>query len=457
MTLAQLNPADGLPSSPHTEVAILGAMLLDPVAVADAVAKLEASDFSLDSHQRVFRAMLSLQADEIPVDYLTVRERLTSRRELDAIGGPSYLAYLSEGIPRNFNIESYVRIVKEKSLLRQLMGIFHESGVQASDPSEDGRTLIDQTIERLRELTDSDPSNDIPQIGAYLESQGEPEQIFERLATPNGVRFGFNQWDELTGGAQPGELHILAARPSMGKTAWMCNVANYTAVRSGKRVALFSMEQPRDQIVRRMLASAARINAREIKEGTLRSQDRQLLMERRNLLCQSQLFVDDTPGLTLSKIRAKSRRLKERGGLDLIIVDQLNHVDWADFWVRGMQDHAAYGHVAKTCKRIGQELETPFVLLCQLSRESTKRIDPTPRLADLAESGRIEQHADVITFLHRPEYYDRSDESLRGKGQQIVAKNREGATGTLECTYEAAILRWEDEPSPIAHQGNFYE
>lgn len=445
-----------LPLSEHIEVAVLGAMLLEPSALVRGIDSLRLVDFALDSHRRIFAAIQHLHKANLGIDSITLQDELARRRELDAVGGASYIAFLTEGIPRNFSIDSYILILREKAQLRGAMMLANRIQSEASDEQEGAQHLIERTIAEFRDLADNSGSNDLQQVGAYMDSQGEPERMFDLLATPNGIRFGFSQWDDMTGGAQPAELHVLAARPSMGKTAWMCNVADHTSVRDGKRVAVFSLEQPRDQIIRRMLSSSARIDARDIRRGSLRSQDRTLLLERRAMLCASALYIDDEAGMTVSRIKAKSRRLKSTLGLDLIVIDQLNHLDWSDVWQRGMQDHAAIGRQAKACKLMAQELQVPVVLLCQLNRDSAKRTDPTPKLADLAESGKIEQHADVITFLHRPEYYDKSDESLKGKGQMIVAKNREGGTGTCDCTYQARILRWEDDMAPAAVQEDLY-
>lgn len=465
MTLAQLNPADGLPSSPHTEVAILGAMLLDPVAVADAVAKLEASDFSLDSNQRVFRAMLSLQADEIPIDYLTVRERLTSRRELDAIGGPSYLAYLSEGIPRNFNIESYARIVKEKSLLRQLMGIFHESGVQASDPSEDGRTLIDQTIERLQDARDATAQEGgLRGIAEIIEThfhsvdelceQGRPEIT--------GLKTHYTDFDRMTSGLQGSELIIIAARPSMGKTAWAINIAQNAAVLDGKIVAIFSLEMSEQALFQRLLASQARVSTRGMQNGFIGEEGKRKVMDSVAKLTESNLFIDDTSNLTIAQMRSKVRRLEQQKKvkLDLIVVDYLQLMTGTNTsGKKGFENRTQeVSSISRGLKALAKETKIPVVALSQLSRGSEQRSGRRrPLLSDLRESGSIEQDADVVAFIHREEYYDHDDEDLKGKAEIIVAKQRNGPTGTIDLVWIEQMTRFENlaGSEPAAQQSGF--
>lgn len=444
---------DAMPASPHMERTVLGACLFDPAAVTDALSSLEPSDFSLDSHQRIFRAILSLHTDGQHIDSSTVRERLAQRRELDSIGGLSYLLDLTLDPPRNFNVESYCRIVKEKSRLRSAITVIYNAYQSAGEHENDVQGFLDRIGADLGELAEDHSGNDILQVGEYLQSHGAPETIFERMATPDGIKLGFGQWDELTGGAQRDELIIIAARPSMGKTAWMCTVSQHITVHEGKVAAVFSLEQRKNTIIRRMISSAARIDYQDIRKGNLRQQDRTLLLERRAMLCRAPLYIDDTPGLTVTRIRAKCLRLKRRAGLDIVFVDQLSHVSMADCRERDFR--LKVGEQTKMLKRLAQELCVPVVVFNQLKRGESKG-DIVPRLSDLKESGNIEEDADVVTFLHRPEYYDKHDESLRGKGQMIVAKNREGATATLDCIYQGRILRWEDDYTPAASQDELY-
>src|SRR5580692_8255181 len=285
-SIAQLNVSEGLPASVHVEVAVLGAMLLDGMAISDATAKLKAEDFSLDSHQRIYRSMIEMMAKGHGIDSLTVGEELGRRRELDSIGGPAYLAYLTEGIPRNFNIESYVRIVKDKSLLRQLMGIFHDGVTRAADQSEDAITVLGDVEALLAEVADSAIQRGLAGIGEIVASSfGSIDKLYEQGREITGLATHYTDFDRMTSGLQDSELIIIAARPSMGKTAWAINIAQNAAVHGSKVVAIFSLEMSKASLLRRMLASQALVNSKAIQTGMLMREDRakltglELLME----------------------------------------------------------------------------------------------------------------------------------------------------------------------------------
>src|SRR6202522_3316086 len=324
-SFAQLNAPDGAPASIHIEVAVLGTMLLDGVAISDATAKLKAEDFSLDSHQRVYRAMVDLMGKGHGVDYTTVREELARRRELDSIGGPAYLAYLSEGIPRNFNIESYVRIVKDKSLLRQLMGIFHDGAIRAADQSEDAITVLGDVEAQLADVADSAIQRGLAGIGEIVASSfGSIDKLYEQGREITGLATHYTEFDRMTSGLQESELIIIAARPSMGKTAWAINIAQNAAVHDGKVVAVFSLEMSKESLLRRLLASEALVNSRKIQTGFLPKEDKGKLLAALERLMESKMFIDDTPGINLAEMRAKARRLRQQEGrLDLIVIDYL--------------------------------------------------------------------------------------------------------------------------------------
>ena len=325
-SFAQLNASEGLPSSVHTEVAILGAMLLDSVAISDATEKLKAEDFSLDSHQRVYRAIVDLMAKGHGIDLTTIRAELERRREIDSIGGPAYLAYLTEGIPRNFNIESYVQIVRDKSLLRQLMGIFHDGGIRAADQSEDAITVLGDVEAQLADVADSAIQRGLAGIGEIVAgSFVSIDKLYEQGREVTGLATRYTDFDKMTSGLQDSELIVIAARPSMGKTAWAINIAQNAAVQDGKVVAVFSLEMSKESLLRRMLASEALVGSRKLQTGSMLREDRGKLMKALERLMDARLFIDDTPGITLPEMRAKARRLKQQqqGQLDLIVIDYL--------------------------------------------------------------------------------------------------------------------------------------
>ncbi len=452
------------PASVHTEVVILGAMLIDPVAIGDALTTLRSSDFFLESHRRIFAAITELHHADQGVDLITVRERLAAKKELEAVGGPAYLSSLTDSIPRKLNIRDYVRIVKDKARLRGLMGIFRDGVTRAADQSEEAGQILADIEQQLRITADEHPDYDLQTVGEYFEDDAvEHEDVFAEMAAKGAIKSGFAGYDEaLGGGFQPGELIIVAARPSMGKSAWAGNVAYHAAVFSGVPTVLFTLEQSRKAIVRRMLSAVSRVDHKDIRHGKLSSRDRELLLEHRQSLASAPLYIDDQSDMTATRIRAKCMRLREKLPAQLrdkgmlVLVDQLSYVSGKDVYERGMQTREVVGRQTKVFKKLAKtDLQCPVIVLNQLSRDVGKRSDPKPRLEDLKESGNIEEDADVVTFLHRPEYYDRADESLKGKGEFIIAKNREGETSTVECAYQGRIMRWEDDAAPVAHQQSF--
>ena len=448
-SLAQLSPADGLPASVHTEVAILGAMLLDSVAISDATEKLKAEDFSLDSHQRIFRAIVDLMAKGQGIDYLTVQEELARRRELDSIGGPAYLAFLTEGIPRNFNIESYVQIVRDKSLLRQLMGIFHDGGIRAADQSEDAITVLGDVEAQLADVADSAIQRGLAGIGEIVAgSFVSIDKLYEQGREVTGLATRYTEFDKMTSGLQDSELIIIAARPSMGKTAWAINIAQNAAVQDGKVVAVFSLEMSKESLLRRMLASEALVGSRKLQTGSMLREDRGKLMKALERLMDAKLFIDDTPGITLPEMRAKARRLKQQQGqLDLIVIDYLQLMTGTNTsGKRGFENRTQeVSSISRGLKALAKEMRVPVLALSQLSRGSEQRAgDKKPLLSDLRESGSIEQDADVVAFIHREEYYDRDNEDVKGQAEIIVAKQRNGPTGSIKLAFRADYTRFEN-------------
>ncbi|NYF78741.1 replicative DNA helicase [Granulicella arctica] len=448
-SFAQLNALEGLPASVHIEIAVLGAMLLDGIAVTDATAKLRADDFSLDSHQRVYRCIIDLMAGGRGVDSLTVQEELSRRRELDSIGGPAYLAFLTEGIPRNFNIESYVRIVKDKSLLRQLMSIFSDGMGRASDQSQDAIHVLSDVEAKLAEVADSAITGGFSDIATIVsESFGSIDALYEQGREVTGLGTHYIEFDRMTSGLQESELIIIAARPSMGKTAWAINIAENAAVRGGKVVAVFSLEMSKASLLRRMLASQAMVNSKAIQTGMLMRDDRGKLVSALERLMESKMFIDDTPGITLAEMRAKARRLKQQHGqLDLIVIDYLQLMTGSvGANQKGFENRTQeVSAISRGLKALAKEMRVPVVALSQLSRASEQRGgDKKPLLSDLRESGSIEQDADVVCFIHREEYYDRENEDLKGKAEIIIAKQRNGPTGSVHLAYLADYTRFEN-------------
>lgn len=460
-------PNPELPHSQHMEIAILGTAMLDAQSAQDAVAQLAEADFYFSTHKTIFRRILGLVHSGRGVDYSMVREELEKHKELPSVGGPGFVASLSEGIPRNFSIGDYIVIVKNKAQLRALYAANQFGQEESVDPSEMAADLAERQIERLQGIVTEAGENPLVSVGDFLASQGEGEEALEQMATLGGLKLGWQAFDEMTGGLQRKELMVLAAMASTGKSAWAANVAFHTSVREGKVVAFFPLEDKRSAAVRRMLSSASRVDYRSIRDGRLSSHDKAILLEHRHMLAQANLYIDDTSGMTMTKIKSKCMRLKRQmiargheAGLDLILIDQLPHVEHTDITERGLSTEEKTGRKAHLAKKMAEELNVPVVLLHQMTQEGAKRVDPRPKLTDLAGSGQIKNHASIVAFLHRPEMYDKADPELAGKGEQIIVKNREGKTGICHSAYHGDIMRWEDprsETTQADFSGRFRE
>jgi len=429
-----------LPASIHTEVTILGAMLLDPLALCDATEKLRPKDFFLDSNQRIYRCMCDLVEAGKAVDLTTLRVELERRRDLDAIGGIGYLFSLTEGVPRNVNVEAYVQIVKDKSLLRQVKGICNDFSLRASDPSEDARNVLGDLEHSLSQVADSTIHSGLTGLKDIFTAMGGPEKMFSASGEVTGLATHFTEFDRMTCGLQKSELVIIAARPSMGKTAYAINIAQNAALHDNKVVAIFSLEMSKESLLKRMLASQASVTGRRMA-GFIGTDERRRLYAGMEQLQGSKLFIDDTPGISLQEMRAKSRRLKQQEGLDLVLVDYLQLMTPPKKENRTQEVSA----ISKGLKSLAKEMKCPVVALSQLSRNSEQRAgNKKPLLSDLRESGSIEQDADVVAFIHREEYYDRDNAELQGKAELIVAKQRNGPTGTINLAWISEYTKFEN-------------
>ena len=424
------------PTSVHAEMTILGAMLVEPVAIIDATMLLKTDDFALDSHRKIYAAMLQLVEMGHGVDIVTVTDYLSKKKELDSVGGLPYLASLSEGLPRKLSIESYVRIVRDKSLMRQLLSVCDMGMIEASDQSREALDVLNQVTSRLTEISEHAVTGGFSDIaGIVKDSFGSIDALYEQGREVTGLATHYIEFDRMTSGLQESELIIIAARPSMGKTAWAINIAENAAVRGGKVVAVFSLEMSKASLLRRMLASQALVNSKAIQTGMLMRDDRAKLIKGLELLMESKIFIDDTPGITLAEMRAKARRLKQQQGqLDLIVIDYLQLMTGSSSNAKGFENRTQeVSAISRGLKALAKEMKVPVVALSQLSRASEQRGgDKKPLLSDLRESGSIEQDADVVCFIHREEYYDRENEDLKGKAEIIIAKQRNGPTGSIQ-------------------------
>ena len=425
-------------------------MMSDPVAIVDATAKLQVDDFSLDSHRRIYSAMLELSELGHAIDLTTLAAVLERRKELEAIGQRSYLASLYENLPRHLAIENYVQIVKDKSIMRQLMQVCELGLNRAADQSESSLDVLGSVESRLLEISENAIKRGFSDIGQIVsESFGSIDQLYEQGREITGLETHYTEFDRMTSGLQKSDLMIIAARPSMGKTAWAINIAQNASVRDGKVVAVFSLEMSKESLLRRLLASEALVNSRKIQTGFLPREDKQKLINALDRLMGSKMFIDDTPGITLTEMRAKVRRLKQQeGALDLILIDYLQLMTMASQGPGGRRPenrNQEVSAISRGLKALAKEMGVPVVALSQLSRGSEQRQgDKKPLLSDLRESGSIEQDADVVCFIHREEYYDRENEDIKGQAEIIIAKQRNGPTGSIKLAYLSDYTRFEN-------------
>jgi replicative DNA helicase len=433
----------GLPSSIQTEVTVLGAMILDAVAITDATAKLQAEDFSLDSHQRVYRAIVDLVAQGHAVDFIIVLNALAKKKELDAIGGQDYLAFLTEGIPRNPNIESYVRIVKDKSVLRQLMSVCNDGMIAASDQSEDASDVLANIETRLAEVAQRALTGGFVTPGEIMEEQSSIDEFLaggNKLGTI-ATGYAIDRW---TNNFKPDQLIIIAARPSMGKTAWALNIAANSAIRFRKHVGIFTLEMSKEAILRRMIQSEARVPKHRFVSG-LNSDEKRKAIQALESLMDSGLHIDEKAFTTMQEIRAKARRLKQRDELDVLIIDYLGLIEPPARSENRTQEVSA---MSRGLKGLAKELGIPVIALAQLNRKCEERSDKRPMLSDLRDSGSIEQDADIVAFIYREEVYEPEKSEVRGMAEILLAKHRDGRIGRLKMVYGGDTTRFEDEAYP---------
>ena len=429
---------------------------MHPDAVADAVSTLEVSEFFLDSHKRIYRAISKLHEAKAGIDYQTVCDQLRKTSELDSVGGLGYVIQLENDVPGKPDVSRYVRVIKDKALARRLAALAYEDQQRASDPSQDPQALLEAAIESRKGLLESSDSTPMATAGEYLASQGDSDTVLNQMATLDGLKLGWTQFDKFTGGLQRQELMILAAMAMTGKTAWVCNAVHNVSVVQGKVCAFFPFEQKKKSAIRRMASSTARVPYRSIRDNDLTAYQRAELVDQIDQIKAAPLYMDDAY-LTMTQIKARcyalKRKLMREGhptGLDLIVLDQLSHIDESDvmrLW-RNSSTEERIGKQGLLAKLMAEELDVPVILVVQMTQEGAKRQDPRPRITDIAGSGKLKNHADLVAFLHRPELFDKDDSNLKGKGEMILAKNREGQIGTCHVKYAGSILAWIDDTEP---------
>jgi replicative DNA helicase len=431
----------GAPWSQEAEQAVLGAMILDQDAALRASELVDHSMFYKESHRRLFRAMVALTEQRVVIDHVTLRDELLRRNELELAGGMEYLADVVDSVATAANLEHHARIVKDKAILRRLIEVSTVTITEAYDARLPTGELVDQAEARIFKIAQERRHEGFTRIKEMLWPTMERIESLQKSGKKvTGVPSGFSDLDEMTSGFQKSELIIVAARPSMGKTALCLNIAAQAAV-DGFGVAIFSLEMSKDALVQRLLCAEARVDSQAVRRGLLKDRDFTSLARSAGVLQQCPIWIDDTPAITLLEMRSKARRLKTEYDLGLIVVDYLQLMrspEYADNRVQEVSD------ISRSLKALARELEVPVMALSQLSRASEQRGgDRRPQLSDLRDSGAIEQDADLVIFIHRPEYYDREDESKRGVADIMLAKHRNGPTGDVTLRFTKEFTRFD--------------
>jgi replicative DNA helicase len=451
MATLDINLERGLPASIEAERSILGAILLDN-GLYDQAAPLKPDDFSLDAHRRIFGRMSDLQTMGRPVDMITLAEELDRRKEVEAVGGVAYLSSLIDGVPDRPSIEHYVRIVRNKALLRGLINIAQNAIAQAIEHSEEAEAVINVAEQAIMDLSEGRIGQGLEALPSIVKSSfGSLDALYARGQEITGLRTHYTQLDKLTSGFQPSDLIIIAARPSMGKTSFAMNIAENASIRDGKVVGVFSLEMSKEALLMRMLASCSQVDSHRLRTGTLYKEDMAKLTHGMEQLMQAPIFIDDTPGISVTEMRSKARRLKQQEGrLDLILVDYLQLMSAVPIGGKRFENRTQeVSAISRGLKAVAKELKVPVVALSQLSRapESRSSGDRRPQLADLRESGSIEQDADVVAFIFREEMYKKKDEitpEIEGIAEIIIAKQRNGPVDTLKLAFIKNSTRFEN-------------
>lgn len=427
-------------------MSVLGGMFIDADAVAAAVEVVDDSMFFREAHRRLFRAMRRLYEQGEVIDSVTLAEQLKSAGDFEAVGGTPYLAQLLDAVPTAANIKYHAEIVRDKAVLRRLIEAGTSIIQSAYEPGGEVESLLDEAEQKVFQIAQSHERKGFVWIKELLWTAMEQiEKLSQTNSSITGVPTGFGDLDEKTAGFQKGDLIIVAARPSMGKTAFTLNVAQHAAIVAQRAVAFFSLEMSKESLVQRMLTSEARVDASRVRTGRLRDDDYPRLAHAAGLLNIAPIYIDDSAAISILEMRAKARRLKaDRPDLSMVIVDYLQLMRSNGKTENRQQE---VSEISRGLKSLAKELDLPVVALSQLSRAVESRPDKRPMMSDLRESGALEQDADVIMFLYRPEYYhgsvDKDGNSLEGRAELIVGKQRNGATGVVNLMFHKEYTRFE--------------
>ena len=427
MELAKIPPHDI-----DAEQAVLGSMLTDREAVNAAIEVLKEEAFYRDDHKAIYQAIVNLYNKSEPIDIITLKDELESMDKFEQVGGFDYLASLPDKVPTTANVQKYIKIVEEKSILRNLIKTANEIIELGYDPAEDVEDIMDGAEKRIFDLMQSKNQKGYTPIKDVLvESFTKLEELYNRKQHITGVPTGFAELDYKTAGLHGSELILIAARPAMGKTAFALNLATNAALRGNAPVAIFSLEMSKDQLVNRILCSEAMVDSNKVRTGKLGEDDWVKLAGAIGPLSEAEIYIDDTPGISVTEIRTKCRKLSIDKGIGLVVIDYLQLVQGSK---RAGSREQEIAEISRSLKILAKEINVPVIALSQLSRAVEQRPDHRPMLSDLRESGSIEQDADIVMFLYRDDYYNKESEK-KDIAEVIIAKQRGGQTGTVELLW----------------------
>ena len=421
-----------LPQSLEAEQSVIGSMIIDKSAIAKALEKLKEEDFYRDGHKVIFKAIRDMFSKDMAVDLVTLLEYLKSTDTLEKAGGVTYITEVSSSVITTANLEAYIKIVEDKSLLRKLIksatNIIEES-YNKQDKVDD---VLDLAQKRIFDLAEKQGSSDYEPLSNVLERGFlEIERLFNNKGSITGVGSGIRDLDAKTSGFQKGDMVLIAARPSMGKTTFALNIAEHAALREGKSVVVFSLEMSKEQLAYKLLCSEANVDMLKLRTGNLDDDDWERIARATGPLSKAKIYIDDTAGMSVMEMRSKCRKIKMEHGIDMILIDYLQLMSGSSQSESRQQE---VSEISRSIKALAKEMECPVIALSQLSRAPEQRADHRPMLSDLRESGSIEQDADVVMFLYRDEYYNKETEE-KNIGECIIAKQRNGPVGTVEMAW----------------------
>jgi len=430
------------PHNLEAEMAVLGSMLLDNECAGEVLQLLQPDNFYSRANQLIFQIVVELFDQRKAADLVILREVLTKRKLLDEVGGLAHLTEIIEAVPSAANVMHYAEIVRQKAVLRKLITVSNEIQKDAYASSQEVPVLLDQAEKLIFEVAEKDTRGTIVEIKTVLHQVFDRiDRVHDRKGRLTGISSGFYSLDDLTCGFQNGELIILAARPSVGKTTLALNIAEHVAVEGQLPVAIFSLEMSSQQLAQNMLCSRARVNAHLLRRGILPESDNAKLVIAVGKLSEAPIYIDESPGITTLQLRTKARRLKAQYDIKLLIIDYVQLIESESFR-RADNRQAEISDISRGIKSLARELEIPILTISQLNRGVEIRDDHRPRMSDLRESGALEQDADVVLLLHRASYYDPNSEP--GQAQLIIAKQRNGPTGQVDLAFLSEYLRFEN-------------